>query len=389
VKTATGFVAQKMAAVPPSGIRRFFDIINSMPDCISLGVGEPDFVTPEHIREAAIEAIRAGKTKYSSNAGMLELRIALSEHLERLYGVKYDPEKEIIITVGVSEALQDALIACAQAGDEVIVAEPCFVSYKPAIVFAGAQPVVVCTYLDNDFQVTGADIRAAITDRTKAILIGYPNNPTGAVMDRARLLEIGKLAEERDLLVFSDEIYDRLVYGIEHTCFASLPRMRDRTVLLGGFSKAYAMTGWRVGYVAAPQEIISAIYRVHQYAIMCAPTMSQYAALQALKDGEDDVQRMRAEYDRRRRVIVDGFNSLGFETFEPRGAFYCFPKIEIPGLSTEEFCEKLLFESKVAVVPGGAFGECGAGHVRACYATAPDQIETALERIGSFVRKHK
>ncbi len=382
------FVSQKVASVPPSGIRRFFDIINQMPDCISLGVGEPDFVTPDHIRQAGIRSLEEGRTKYSSNAGHLELRELLAAHLQRLYGVQYDPASELLITIGASEALSDAFIGTIDPGDEVIVVEPCFVSYRPGVIFAGGTPVTVPTYFENDFQVTAADIEARITPRTKGLLIGYPNNPTGAVMTRERLLEVAQLAEKHDLLVFSDEIYDRLVYGVEHTCFASLPGMRQRTILLGGFSKAYAMTGWRVGWLAGPEEIVAGIAKVHQYAIMCAPTVSQDAAIEALKHGEPDVQRMVAEYDRRRQVIVKGFNSMGLPTFEPRGAFYCFPKVDGLGMSAEEFAEKLLFEEEVAVVPGGAFGECGKDHVRACYATSMEKIEEALVRISRFVEKY-
>jgi len=381
------FVSAKASSVPPSGIRKFFDIIATMNDVISLGVGEPDFTTPMHIRQAGIRSLENGHTSYSSNAGMIELREALAAHLDRLYGLRYDPLSELIITVGVSEALSDALIATIDPGDEVIVPEPCFVSYKPGVIFAGGAPVSVPTYAANEFQLTAADLRAAITPRTKALLLGYPNNPTGAVMTRERLLEVAALAEEHDLLVFSDEIYDRLVYGIEHTCFASLPGMRERTVLLGGFSKSYAMTGWRVGYVAAPQDIASAIYKVHQYAIMCAPTVSQHAALQALREGEADVQAMRAEYARRRRVLVDGLNDMGLACFEPRGAFYAFPSIAASGLDCEEFSERLLFEEKVAVVPGNAFGACGSGHVRCCYATSLEQIEEALARMRRFARR--
>ncbi|MBU0491544.1 MAG: aminotransferase class I/II-fold pyridoxal phosphate-dependent enzyme [Chloroflexi bacterium] len=381
------FVSAKARSVPPSGIRKFFDIIATMDDVISLGVGEPDFTTPLHIRQAGIRSLEEGHTSYSSNAGMIDLREALAKHLDRLYGLRYDPVSELIITVGVSEALADALIATIDPGDEVIVPEPCFVSYKPGVIFAGGTPVSVPTYAANEFQLTAEDLRAAITPRTKALLLGYPNNPTGAVMTRERLLEVATLAEEHDLLVLSDEIYDRLVYGIEHTCFASLPGMRERTVLLGGFSKAYAMTGWRVGYVAAPQDIASAIYKVHQYAIMCAPTVSQYAALEALREGEADVQAMRAEYDRRRRVLVDGLNDMGLTCFEPRGAFYAFPSVAASGLDCEEFSERLLFEEKVAVVPGTAFGACGTGHVRCCYATSLEQIEEALARMRRFAQR--
>ena len=382
------FVAKRIKELPPSGIRRFFDIAATMKDVISLGIGEPDFVTPEPIIEAGIASLRRGETHYTSNSGILELREALAEHLERLYGVRYDPEKEILITVGVSEALHLALLTVVEPGDEVIVVEPCFVSYKPGVVFAGGVPVVVSATLENNFEVTAAQIEEKVTPRTKALLIGYPNNPTGAVMSRDKLLEIAKVAEKHDLLVISDEIYDRLVYGVKHTCFASLPGMWERTVLLGGFSKAYAMTGWRIGYACAPADILSQIRKVHQYAIMCAPTTSQVAALEALRNGEEYVQQMVAEYDRRRRLIVEGLNSIGLKCFEPKGAFYAFPSIEATGLSSEEFSEKLLYEEKVAVVPGNAFGECGEGFVRCSYATAYEKIEQALERMERFVKRY-
>jgi aminotransferase len=379
-------LSQRVQAVPPSGIRRFFDIAATMKDVISLGIGEPDFVTPDAIREAGIQSIQQGYTAYTSNSGLLELRQALSDHLDQLYGVRYDPEHELLITVGVSEAMQNAMLALIDPGDEVIIPEPCFVAYGPSVVFAGGTPVYVPTSVEHDFQVTGETIRAAITPRTKGILIGYPNNPTGAVMSRERLLEVAAVAEEHDLLVFSDEIYDRLVYGTTHTCFAALPGMRDRTILLGGFSKAYAMTGWRLGYLAANEEITGAVRKIHQYAIMSAPTMSQHAALAALQHGEDDVRRMQAEYDHRRQVIVSGFNQIGLPTFEPQGAFYAFPRVDHLGLTSAEFAERLLTEQHVAMIPGDAFGPSGAGFARACYATSMSQIEEALDRIERFVR---
>ncbi len=379
-------LSQRVQAVPPSGIRRFFDIAATMKDVISLGIGEPDFVTPDVIREAGIRSIQQGYTAYTSNSGLLELRQALSDHLDRLYGVRYDPEGELLITVGVSEAMQNAMLALIDPGDEVIIPEPCFVAYGPSVVFAGGTPVYVPTSVEHGFQVTGEAIRAAVTPRTKGILIGYPNNPTGAVMTRERLLEVAAVAEEHDLLVFSDEIYDRLVYGTTHTCFAALPGMRDRTILLGGFSKAYAMTGWRLGYLAAREEITAAVRKIHQYAIMSAPTMSQHAALAALQHGEDDVRRMLAEYDRRRQVIVSGFNQIGLPTFEPQGAFYAFPRVDHLGLTSAEFAERLLTEQHVAMIPGDAFGPSGAGFVRACYATSMSQIEEALDRVEKFVR---
>jgi aminotransferase len=379
-------IAQRVDQVPPSGIRRFFDIAATMPDVISLGIGEPDFVTPAAIRAAGARSLDEGKTAYTSNSGLLELRVALSEHLERLYGVRYDPETELLITVGVSEALQNAMLATINPGDEVIVPEPCFVAYPASVVFAGGTPIHVATSVEQSFQVTAAAIEAAITPRTRAILIGYPNNPTGAVMPRERLLEIAALAERHDLLVFSDEIYDRLVYGVEHTCFAALPGMHERTALLGGFSKAYAMTGWRLGWLAAPADITAATRKIHQYAIMSAPTMAQYAGLEALHHGEAAVLEMVAEYDRRRRVIVAGLNEIGLPTFEPQGAFYVFPRVGHLGLTSAEFAERLLHEQHVAMIPGDAFGPSGAGFVRACYATAMDKIEAALDKIDQFVR---
>jgi aminotransferase len=385
---AHNFCSKRISTVPPSGIRRFFDIAATMDDVVSLGIGEPDFPTPEPIVQAGIEALKRGETHYSSNSGLVELRRAVAEHLDHRYGQTYNPASEILITVGVSEALYLAFAATLDPGDEVIVPRPCFVSYAPEVVFAGGTPVSVSTSVENDFQVTAEDIAAAITPRTKALLIGYPNNPTGAVMSRSRLNEIAAVVKQHDLLVISDEIYDRLVYGCEHVCFPSLPGMYNRTVLLQGFSKAYAMTGWRIGFIAAPAGILDMMRRVHQYTIMCAPTVSQYAALAALREGEPYVQEMVAEYDRRRRLIVDGLNGIGLTCFEPRGAFYAFPSIEVTGMDENEFAEKLLHEERVALVPGSAFGESGRGHVRCSYATAYEKIEVALERLQRFVRRH-
>ncbi len=379
-------IARRVRAVPPSGIRRFFDIAASMPDVISLGVGEPDAMTPADIRAAGQRSIDQ-TTAYTSNSGLLELRVTLAAHLNRLYGVDYNPEDELLMTVGVSEAMLIATLAVLDPDDEVLVPEPCFVAYPAAVLFADARPVYVPTRVEDGFQVTGAALEAAITPRTRAILIGYPNNPTGAVLSPERMLEIAAVAERHNLLVISDEIYDRLVYGVKHTCFAALPGMRERTILLGGFSKAYAMTGWRLGWFAAPADITAAARKVHQYAIMSAPTMSQYAGLAALRFGEESVRAMRDEYDRRRRVIVSGLREIGLPTFEPQGAFYAFPYVGHLGMSSEEFCERLLTEERVAVIPGDAFGPSGAGYVRACYATALDKIEEALERIERFVRR--
>ncbi|MBI4786192.1 MAG: aminotransferase class I/II-fold pyridoxal phosphate-dependent enzyme [Chloroflexi bacterium] len=379
-------ISKRVQAIPPSGIRRFFDIAATMTDVISLGIGEPDFITPPRLRQAGTNSIERGETKYTSNAGTIELRRALSDHLAKRYRVRYDPNEELVITVGVSEALTCAMLALIDPGDEVIIPEPCFVAYKPSVMLAGGVPVVVPTRVENDFKVTGLDIERAVTPRTKAILIGYPNNPTGAVMTRDRLLEVARVAEEHNLLVFSDEIYDRLVYGIEHVCFASLSDMRDRTILLGGFSKDYAMTGWRVGYAAASAEILAAINKVHQYVIMSAPTMGQAAALEGLRHAEEDVQAMVREYDQRRQTMVSGFNAIGLPTFEPRGAFYAFPDIRSTGLTSEEFVERLLVEEHVAVIPGNAFGACGEGFVRAVYAASMANIEEALTRIERFVK---
>ncbi len=382
------FVSERITAVPPSGIRRFFDIAATMEDVISLGIGEPDFDTPEPIVQAGIEALKQGETHYTSNSGLMELRRAIAEHLDGKYGQTYNPASEILVTVGVSEALYLAFAATLDPGDEVIVPEPCFVAYAPEVVFAGGVPVIVPTTVENNFQVTAEAIAAAITPRTKALLIGYPNNPTGAVMSRERLNEIAAVVKQHDLLVISDEIYDRLVYGVEHVCFPSLPGMYKRTVLLQGFSKAYAMTGWRIGYIAAPAEILEMMRKVHQYTIMSAPTVAQYAALAALREGEPYVEEMVAEYDRRRRLIVGGMNEIGLKCFEPQGAFYAFPSIEVTGMDGNDFAEKLLHEERVAVVPGSAFGEAGEGYVRCSYATAYEKIEEALERLQRFVRRH-
>jgi aminotransferase len=383
-------IAQRVRAIPASGIRRYFDLVSTIPDVISLGVGEPDFPTPEHVSAAAgapIARADFAATHYSSNYGLLSLRLALAHHLERRYGVTYDPSCELLITVGVSEALDLATRAIIDPGDEVIIPEPSYVSYIPCTVLAGGVPVMVPTYAAQQFEPDPAAIAAAITPRTKAILLGYPNNPTGAVATRETLQRIVQIAEEHDLILLSDEIYDRLVYSGEHVCLSALPGARERTILLGGFSKAYAMTGWRVGYAAARAEILEAMMKVHQYVIMCAPSPAQMAAEEALKSAEADVVRMVAEYDRRRHVLVDGLNRIGLSCFEPRGAFYAFPDISSTGLGADEFAEGLLRQEHVLVVPGEAFGPAGAGHVRCCYATALPLIEQALTRMERFVRR--
>ncbi len=382
------FVSQRVQSVPPSGIRRYFDIAATMKNVISLGIGEPDFVTPAPILRAGLASLQRGETAYTSNSGTLELRVALAAHLQALYGLAYDVETELLITVGVSEALYLALTAILDPGDEVIVPEPCFVAYTPEVVFAGGVAVTIPTRVEDNFQVTAETIERHLTPRTKALLIGYPNNPTGAVMTRANLLEIAEVAARHDLVVISDEIYDRLVYGVEHVCFAALPGMRARTITLGGFSKNYAMTGWRLGYASGPAELLGAMRKVHQYTIMSAPTTSQAAGVEALVRGEEHVQSMVAEYDRRRRLLVGGLNTLGLDCFEPRGAFYAFPLVVRSGMDDTTFAETLLVEEEVAVVPGSAFGPSGQGFVRMAYATAYEKLEEALNRMERFMRRH-
>ena len=376
--------------MPPSGIRRFFDMLAEMKDVISLTIGEPDFTTPEGITRAAIESLEAGETHYTANGGMIELRELIAANLRGRYGVEYDPRTELIITVGASEGVDASLRATVDPGDEIVYHEPCFVAYAPCIQLAGGVAVPVATTAATDFRVTADMLTAAITPRTKGIFLGYPNNPTGAALDRAELEAIARVADEHDLLVYSDEIYDRLVYGShEHTAFSALPGMRDRTILMGGFSKSYAMTGWRIGFVAAPAELMAGIAKVHQYGIMCAPTVAQHAAIEALRNGEDAVQLMRAEYDRRRRYMTDRFNEIGLTCFEPMGAFYCFPRVsDATGMDETAFAEALLAEERVGVVPGTAFGPSGAGHVRVCYAAAYEDIVEAMDRIERFVGRH-
>lgn len=382
------FVSKNVQQLRPSGIRRYFDIAATMTDVITLGIGEPDFATPQHIAQVGADCVLTGHTAYTSNSGAIELRRAISAHMRRLYGLEYSATDEILVTVGVSEALFLALKAICDPGDEVLVVEPCFVANAAAVEMAGGIPVPVPTYVEHGFQVTGAELEARITPRTKAILISYPSNPTGAVLTAEHMAELVDVAVRHDLLVISDEIYERLVYGVEHTNVASLPGMRERTIVLSGMSKSYAMTGWRIGYALAPAPIMDAMRKLHQYLIMSAPTMGQAAAVEALERGEDDVEAMRCDYDRRRRLIVDGFNRIGLPCFEPRGAFYAFPDIRPTGLTDEEFCETLLREERVAVVPGSAFGSSGAGFVRASYTASYANIERALERIERFVARH-
>ena len=382
-------IASRVNRLSPSGIRKFFDLLASMEGVISLGVGEPDYATPWPISEAGVRSLEKGYTMYTSNSGMPELRQETARYLKEKYGIDYDPSGEILITVGVSEALDLAMRAILDPGDEVIMPDPHYVAYDSCVILAGGEPVMVPTRQESGFEVDAADIEARITAKTKAILLGYPANPTGAVMGREKLLNIAEVARRHGLLVISDEIYARLVYGVEHTCYAGLPGVKDSTILLGGFSKAYTMTGWRVGYALAPREIIAAMTKIHQYTIMSAPTMAQVAAIEALKTGEADVQEMVEDYNRRRLVIVKGLCEIGLSCFEPRGAFYAFPSIAATGLTSEEFSEKLLLEEKVAVVPGSAFGGCGEGYVRCCYATSLAEIEEALNRMGRFVSRHR
>ncbi|MCS7275828.1 MAG: aminotransferase class I/II-fold pyridoxal phosphate-dependent enzyme [Dehalococcoidia bacterium] len=379
------YLSKKVESIPSSGIRRFFELIASLDGVISLGVGEPDFVTPEAFSRAAFEAVARGETHYTSNYGLPQLRRAVARHLERLYGVRYDPDREIIITVGVSEGLLLAAHAILDPGDELLCPDPYYVAYQPVCVLAGGTFVPVPTEMENEFRLRAEDLEARITPRTKALLIGYPSNPTGAQMTREDLMAIARVVERHDLVVISDEIYDRLSYDLPHTCFASLPGMRERTVLLGGFSKAYALTGWRVGWACAPAPILEAMMKVHQYVIMSAPTPSQYAALAALEEGEEESRRMVEDFDRRRHLVMEALQRMGLPCPPPRGAFYAFPSVRPTGLDDVEFAHRLLQEEKVAVIPGSAFGERGRGHVRICYAAPRHHLEEALQRMARFI----
>jgi aminotransferase len=383
------YVSRRANRIAPSGIRKFFDLLSGMEGVISLGIGEPDYATPWHIREAAIYSLEKGVTHYTSNSGTPELRMELSRFLQNKYDLEYDPYGEMLITVGVSEALDLAMRAVLDPGDEVIMADPHYVAYDASVILAEGVPVLVPTRESENFEITAADIESHITPKTRAILLGYPSNPTGAVLEHSKLLQIAEVARKYGLLVISDEIYSRLVYGVEHTCFATLPGMKEQTLLLGGFSKAYAMTGWRCGYAVGNNKILAAMTKIHQYTIMSAPTMAQVAALEALKSGEDSVLEMVADYNNRRKFIVKGLNEIGLPCFEPKGAFYAFPSIKITGMTSEEFSEKLLVEEKVAVVHGTAFGASGEGYVRCCYATSLSDIDEALIRMKRFVERHR
>lgn len=379
-------VSSKVRSIPPSGIRKFFDLVMGMEDVISLGVGEPDFVTPWHIREACMYALEKGYTMYTSNYGMLELREEIAKHIKKEYRVDYDPEKEILVTVGVSEGFDLSVRAIMEAGDEVVVPEPSYVSYKPCTFLAGGRPIPLATKVEDSFKVKPEELEDAVTDKTKAIVLNYPNNPTGATMSKKELEGIARVAEDNDLVVISDEVYDKLTYDGKHTCFASLDGMRDRTILLNGFSKAYAMTGWRIGYACGNYEIIEGLMKIHQYSMLCAPITGQMAAIEALRHGEKEMREMVREYDRRRKVIVKRLNDMGLACFEPRGAFYAFPSIASTGLSSEEFVAELLKKIGVAVVPGNAFGDSGEGFVRCSYAASLGEINGAMDRIEKFIK---
>ncbi|MDD3839405.1 MAG: aminotransferase class I/II-fold pyridoxal phosphate-dependent enzyme [Clostridia bacterium] len=389
----SGLISKKVNSIPPSGIRKFFDLANEMEDAISLGVGEPDFITPWHIREACIYSLERGYTHYTSNRGMPELLNEILKYLKDRFGVEYGSEKEIIVTVGASEAIDLAMRAILNDGDEVLIPEPSYVSYMPSVVMAGGKVVPIITKVEDEFKVTPEQLKSCITEKTKAIILPYPNNPTGAIMNRKDLEAIAQVLEGTDIIVVSDEIYAELTYNGEHACFSSIPGMKERTILINGFSKAFAMTGWRLGYAAGPEQIISAMVKIHQYTALCAPIMAQIAAKEALRqgasDGQKDVEEMRKKYNRRRRLMVKSFNEMGLTCFEPRGAFYVFPCIASTGLSSEEFCEQLLREEKVAVVPGTAFGQSGEGFIRCSYAYSIENIREALKRIGKFVTRKK
>ena len=385
-KTMPGdFVAAAVRDIPPSGIRKFFDLVLEMDGVISLGVGEPDFVTPWHIREACIFSLEKGVTSYTSNSGLLELRELISKSYWKDFNVDYNPKNDILVTTGVSEAADLAFRALINPGDEVIIPEPCYVSYKPSVTLTGGIPVPVPTYREDEFRITAEQIQKRITDRTKALVLSYPNNPTGAVMSRSDLEEIADVVNENDIAVISDEVYGKLTYDGAHTCFSSLEGMKDRTIILNGFSKSHAMTGLRLGFCAGNEALIGAMTKIHQYAMLCAPVTAQVGAIEALKNGDGEMKKMIREYDRRRRLSVDGLNKLGLDCFEPKGAFYAFPSIKSTGLTSEEFAGRLLKEQKVAVVPGDVFGECGAGYLRCSYATSREQLLEALGRIEAFL----
>ncbi len=380
---------RRIQQIPPSGIRKYFDLLNSMEGGISLGIGEPDFVTPMHIRKAGIESLEKGYTKYTPNAGLADLRKAISEYMKRRFDLEYAPLEQVLVTVGGSEGLDLALRCILEAGDEVIVPTPSFVCYGPLTTMTHGVPVLVETKAENEFRLTADELRAAITPKTKAVVLPFPNNPTGGIMGREHLEALAEVLRGTDIMVISDEIYSELTYGQKHFSIANIPDMYERTIVVNGFSKAYSMTGWRMGYLCGPKELIGAMTKLHQYGIMSAPTTSQYAAIEALKNGDEDIAEMKAEYNTRRQFLLDGFRKLGLDCFEPRGAFYMFPCIKTTGLSSEEFCERLIREERVAVIPGTAFGPGGEGFVRACYAASMENLAEALKRIERFINNLK
>ncbi len=382
-------LSQRAVGLKPSGIRKFFDILDEMQGVISLTVGQPDFVTPWHIREAAIESLEKGKTYYTSNSGLLEFRKQIAAYLERRFGVSYDPSKEIAVTVGGSEAIDLAIRAIVEPGDEVLIVEPSYVCYTPITSLTGGVPVMLKTRVEDKFKLTPELLKAHITPKTKMLVLPYPNNPTGGIMTEEDLRKIADVIKDTNIVVLTDEIYGELTYGRKHFSFASMPDMWDRTIYVGGFSKCYAMTGWRLGYVCAPKEIMQQMLKIHQYAIMCAPTMSQYAGMKAVMDGDEDIEYMRDCYNQRRRILLSGLNEIGLECFEPEGAFYVFPNIGKYGLTSEQFCEKLLYDQKCAIVPGTAFGDSGEGFARISYAYSVEHISRAIERIDKFLQKIK
>ena len=380
-------LADKVVEIKPSGIRKFFDIVSEMKDAISLGVGEPDFDTPWHIRDEGIYSLEKGRTFYTSNAGLKELKVEICNYMKRKQNIEYNYKDEVIVTVGGSEAIDIALRAMLNPGEEVIIPQPCYVSYEPCTILAGGVPVIIDLKAENEFRLTAEELEAAITDKTKCLILAFPNNPTGAIMTKEDLEKIAKVIIEKDIIVISDEIYAELTYGREHVSIASLPGMQERTILINGFSKAYAMTGWRLGYACGPANIIGQMPKIHQFAIMCAPTTSQYAAVEALKNGDEDVQEMREAYNQRRRYLVNAFREMGLECFEPFGAFYVFPCIKEFGMTSDEFATRFLEEEKVAAVPGTAFGDSGEGFLRISYAYSLDNLKIAMERFKRFVEK--
>ncbi len=384
------FVSQKVKNIPYSGIRKFFDIASEMEDVVSLGVGEPDFDTPWPVRERCIYTLEKGRTTYTSNAGLLELRKEISLYMKRNFDLTYDPQTQVLVTVGGSEAIDGVLRAVIEPGDEVLVVEPCFVAYKPCVELAGGKAIAITTKVENEFRLTAEELIENITDKTKVLMISYPNNPTGAIMEKEDLQKLVDVLKDKDILVISDEIYAELTYGDrQHVSIASFKEMYDKTLVINGFSKAFAMTGWRLGFATGSPDLIAAMTKIHQYAIMCAPTMSQYSAVEALKNCGDSVIKMRKAYDGRRRILIKGFSDIGMDCFEPLGAFYVFPSIQKTGLTSEQFCENLLQEEKVAVVPGNAFGDCGEGFVRCSYAYSIEELQKALGRIANFVERYK